>query len=94
MASAAIANISRNMLDEAVHGLEWAVKQQRTYRLSKRAYVACDSFKRLWREAHSATFSCWKEIDQATHRAIATPGVTISCRKLKHHRDGSWLGIH
>ncbi|EJC5210363.1 DNA polymerase I [Salmonella enterica] len=93
MASAAIDNIPRNILDEAVRAYEWAVKQKRTYGLSKRAYVVCDSFKRLWREAHSATFSFWKEIDQATRRAIATPGITISCRKLKLRRDGSWLRI-
>ncbi|KMV67436.1 DNA polymerase I [bacteria symbiont BFo2 of Frankliniella occidentalis] len=93
MASAAIDNIPRNILDEAVRAYEWAVKQKRTYGLSKRAYVVCDSFKRLWREAHTATFSFWKEIDQATRRAIATPGITISCRKLKLRRDGSWLRI-
>ena len=93
MASAAIDNIPRHILDEAVRAYEWAVKQKRTYGLSKRAYVVCDSFKRLWREAHSATFSFWKEIDQATRRAIATPGITISCRKLKLRRDGSWLRI-
>lgn len=93
MASAAIDNIPRNILDEAVRAYEWAVKQKRTYGLSKRAYVVCDSFKRLWREAHAATFSFWKEIDQATRRAIATPDITISCRKLKLRRDGSWLRI-
>ncbi len=93
MASAAIANIPRNILDEAVRAYEWAVKQKRTYGLPKRAYVVCDSFKRLWREAHAATFSFWKKIDQATRRAIATPGITISCRKLKLRRDGSWLRI-
>ncbi|WP_291972957.1 DNA polymerase [Candidatus Symbiopectobacterium sp.] len=93
MASAAIANIPRNILDEAIRAYEWSVKQKRTYGLSKRAYVVCDSFKRLWREAHTATFSFWKEIDQATRRAIATPGITISCRKLKLRRDGSWLRI-
>lgn len=93
MASAAIDNIPRHTLDEAVRAYEWAVKQKRTYGLSKRAYVVCDSFKRLWREAHAATFSFWKEIDQATRRAIATPGITISCRKLKLRRDGSWLRI-
>lgn len=93
MASAAIDNIPRHILDEAVRAYEWAVKQKRTYGLSKRAYVVCDSFKRLWREAHSATFSFWKEIDQATRRAIATPGITLSCRKLKLRRDGSWLRI-
>jgi DNA polymerase bacteriophage-type len=93
MASAAITNIPHNILDEAIRAYEWAVKQRRTYGLSKRAYVVCDSFKRLWREAHTATFSFWKEIDQATRRAIATPGVTVFCRKLKLRRDGSWLRI-
>lgn len=93
MASAAIDSIPRHILDEAVRAYEWAVKQKRTYGLSKRAYVVCDSFKRLWREAHAATFSFWKEIDQATRRAIATPGITLPCRKLKLRRDGSWLRI-
>ncbi|UIA85753.1 hypothetical protein LU604_17985 [Erwinia tracheiphila] len=31
--------------------------------------------------------------NSATRRAIATPGITISCRKLKLRRDGSWLRI-
>ncbi len=68
-------------------------KTEANLRTAKTRLCCLRLFKRLWREAHAATFSFWKKIDQATRRAIATPGITISCRKLKLRRDGSWLRI-
>ncbi len=93
MAEAAIDNLTEDTKREALGAWEWAEKQNRTFGLSKRAYVVCDSFKRLWREAHPHIVSFWRAIEDSARRAVQFPGVTVSCRKLKLRRDGAWLRI-
>jgi DNA polymerase len=61
------------------------------YGLSEKAFIVCDSFKRLWRNAHSNTTAWWKELNEAARRAILSPGVTVPARSVKFRKDGSWL---
>lgn len=91
MAEAAIDSIPDETKREALGAWEWAESKHRTFGLSKRAYVVCDSFKRLWREAHPHVTSFWKALEDCARRAILSPGVTVPCRKLKLRRDGAWL---
>lgn len=93
MAEAAINSIPDDTKREALGAWDWAEKKGRTFGLSKRAYVVCDSFKRLWREAHPNVTSFWKALGDSARRAILQPGVTVPCRKLKLRRDGAWLRI-
>jgi DNA polymerase len=93
MAEAAVSSINDDTKREALGAWEWAEKKNRTFGLSKRAYVVCDSFKRLWREAHPHVASFWKVLEDSARRAILSPGVTVPCRKLKLRRDGAWLRI-
>lgn len=94
MAVAAIESIPPSIRREAEEFRIWMGEQGRgQFGLSDTAFIVCDSFKRLWREAHHATSTWWPEVEDACRYAIETPGETVSCRKLKMRRDGSWLRI-
>ena len=94
MADQAAASIPKDVWGEARGMLEWTKKKKRsTFGLSDRAWLVCESFKRLWRYAHPETTAFWKELDETVRRAIGSPGVTMPCRRLKIRRDGSWLRI-
>jgi DNA polymerase len=87
-------SIPGQTLHEAGRFYDWTVEQGRsTMGLSRTAFVVCDSFKRLWRDAHPQVSSFWKELEAACVDAVANPATTIECRKLKVRRDGAWLRI-
>lgn len=80
--------------DEAADFLEWQLGQGKTqYGLSDRAFIVCDSFKRLWRETNPAISSWWKELEDCVRTAINNPGQTFTNRMHKIRRDGAWLRI-
>ena len=58
--------------------LEAALKSR--FGLPERTFIACDAIKRLWRSAHPAISSFWKELEDTVHSAMETPGVTFPCR--------------
>lgn len=70
-----------------------AAKVKCRYGLTERVFIACDAIKRLWRKAHPAISSYWKDLENTVKAAIDDPGVTYSCRKVKIRRDGAWLRI-
>lgn len=86
--------IPEAMRREARDFMEWHISQGKsTYGLSEEAFIVCESFKRLWREAHPNTVSYWKELENACRSAINNPGQTLTCRRHKIRRDGAWLRI-
>lgn len=94
MAAQAASSIPKQVWGEARGMLEWTKKKRRsTFGLSDQAWLVCESFKRLWRQAHPETVAFWKEIDETVRQAIGTPGVTLTCRRLRVRKDGSWLRI-
>lgn len=94
MAEQAASSIPKHVWGEARGMLEWTKKKRRsTFGLSDQAWLVCESFKRLWRYAHPETVAFWKEIDETVRQAIGTPGVTLTCRRLRVRRDGSWLRV-
>lgn len=93
LADSALPQIPQDVIAEALKAWEWAEKQNRTYGLTRRVYVACDSLKRLWRRAHPETVKFWKAVAEATADAIRNPGETFPCYRLKMRRDGMWLRI-
>lgn len=94
MAEEAYGFIPSETLREAEGFYDWQTKQRRsTFGLSKRAFVTCDSFKRLWRQAHPNISSLWGEMKDAVICAINHPGTTYPCRRFKMRRDGAWLRI-
>ncbi|MFV1478455.1 DNA polymerase I [Serratia marcescens] len=93
LADAALPNIPIAIQREAQSWWQASVKQKKTYGLSERVFITCDSLKRLWRNAHPETVSLWSELENAVRRAIAQPGKQFNCRWLKVRKDGSWLRI-
>lgn len=91
MAAIAWSTIPPMILKEALGAWEWAVKQRRTFGLDKLTYAVCDALKRMWRLAHPAISSYWKELDMAARRAILNPGERVPCRKVAFERRGNWL---
>jgi len=80
--------------DDAASFLEWQLGQGKSqYGLSDRAFIVCDSFKRLWRETNPAIAAWWKELEDVVRRAINSPSQTLTCRMHKIRRDGAWLRI-
>jgi DNA polymerase len=76
---------------EAAGAWDWATKKDKTYGLSQKAYIVCDSLKRMWRNAHTAISPYWKELEESAVAAINQPGKTIPAGKLRLRRDGAWL---
>ncbi len=93
LADAALPNIPIAIQREAQSWWQASVKQKKTYGLSERVFITCDSLKRLWRNAHPETVSLWSELENAVRRAIAQPGKQFNCRRLKVRKDGPWLRI-
>jgi DNA polymerase len=86
--------IPGDVLYDATGFYDWTLKQKRpTFGLSQRAFVVCDSIKRVWRRAHPKTQTLWKDLEAACVDAVTTPGTTFVCRGLKVRRDGAWLRI-
>jgi DNA polymerase len=81
-------------IEEASGFYDWTVKQGRaTFDLSRDAFVACDTVKRGWRNGHPNIHAHWGELKAAVTEAVEQPETTITCRKLKIRRDGSWLRV-
>lgn len=94
MAEGAYDSIPERIIKEAENFLEWQLEQGRgQYGLSDKAFIVCDSFKRLWRESNPNIVSWWKELEEVCARAINRPGETFTSRKLKIRRDGAWLRV-
>ena len=62
--------------------------------LSEKAFLVCDSFKRLWRDAHPNIVQFWADIEGAFRTAINAPnGTVIPVGKCKVTRSGTWVRI-
>ncbi|MDE9432760.1 DNA polymerase [Xenorhabdus bovienii] len=93
LATAALPNIPASVQRDAMSWYKKSVEQNQTYGLSERVFITCDSLKRMWRNAHTATVPFWYELEEAVKRAISSPSITIPCRKLRVRRDGAWLRV-
>ncbi|WP_413725375.1 DNA polymerase [Sodalis sp. RH16] len=93
LADAALPNIPAAIQREAQSWWRKSVETKKTYGLSEHVFITCDSLKRLWRNAHSATVPFWYDLENTVRRAVASTGVTLQCQRLKVRRDGSWLRI-
>ncbi|MGJ0625895.1 DNA polymerase [Xenorhabdus bovienii] len=93
LATAALPSIPASVQREAMSWYKKSVEQNQTYGLSEKVFITCDSLKRMWRNAHTATVPFWYELEEAVKRAISSPNITIPCRKLRVRRDGAWLRV-
>ncbi|MEQ5125827.1 DNA polymerase [Providencia alcalifaciens] len=93
LAEAALPNIPTKVKQDALNWYQKSVETKKTFALSETVFITCDSLKRMWRNAHPKTVSFWYELEDTVRRAITSPEVTFSCRKLKVRRDKAWLRI-
>ena len=61
------------------------------YGLKTDTYLLCDSFKRLWRDAHPNVAAFWKELEVAFRNAITSPGKVFTARKVTVVKSGAWV---
>lgn len=81
-------------LAEAESFADWLVKKKKKpLGMSRRAFVVCDSFKRLWREAHPAISAYWGELEDTVRHAASRPKDVFACGKLTIQRKGAWLRV-
>ncbi len=86
--------LPENLKAEARSYKGWRFKEgMGSYGLTEQTFIGCDVLKRMWREAHPAISSYWKQLESAARQAIEVPGRTIQCGKLRLRRDGAWLRI-
>lgn len=78
---------------EAAGAWDWANQGDRTFGLKRETYMTCDALKRMWREAHPAISSYWKELRITTVQAIGNKNRWFKCRKVHIGRFGNWLQI-
>lgn len=93
LADAALPNIPNTIKCEAKNWYDESVKRKSTYGLSERAFIACDSLKRLWRNAHPATTKLWKDMGDTVIKALNRKDVTLNVLAMKIRYSGSWLRI-
>lgn len=79
---------------EAENFYEWSLEQRRpTFGLSQRAFMTCDSLKRLWRRAHPKIEDLWGAAESITGAALHNEGEEFRARKVYAVRKGNWLRI-
>jgi DNA polymerase len=93
MARAAIGGIPAETLRAAEKAYKGAVSKKRDYNMLPETYTVCDSFKRLWREAHPNVAEFWKELEIAFRRAIEMPGKVFTARKISVVKNGNWVRL-
>lgn len=94
LAEEAYPGIPSDVLFEAEGFYDWTVKKRRsTFGLSRRAFVVCDAFKRLWRAAHPGVVSFWRDFNDGCVSATKNPGETFRVRGNAIRRDKNWLRV-
>jgi len=79
---------------EAKEFYGWMLKKKRnTFGLSERAFVTCESLKRMWRAAHPNIVAFWGEIEEAFRSATQQPGKKFVARRCTVSRSGNWLRV-
>lgn len=61
--------------------------------MSDRAFVLCDTLKRMWRNAHPNISALWYSLEDACKSAVENPRKVFYAGKIAVRRDGAWLRI-
>lgn len=94
MASVAYDTLPIETREEAEGFYEWSIEKKRnTFGLSKEAFVVCDSFKRLWREAHQNIVNLWGGLEEIFRSAAESTGREYTYGKFSAIREGQWLRL-
>ena len=98
LADAVHSTAPKQALARAYKMHEWAMKQPSMKKVAdampQNVYVACETLKHAWREAHPATVALWAAAKEGVALAIENPGTTFDIgQHLKARRDGAWLRV-
>ena len=92
VAAAVLPVLAPEVYQRALDMLNWRRKKPlTTYGLADDVYIACEALKLLWRDAHPAISSYWKELAGAAIQAIGSPRRTVEARRLAFVQNGAWL---
>lgn len=61
--------------------------------LERRVFIAIDSVKRMWRDAHPAVVQLWRDLKEAAYYAVSNPGsvYSIPSKKIMFCVRDRWL---
>lgn len=94
MAERAYPSIPKEAIRKSTEMRAWAKsKKMSDFGLSDKAWIVCDAFKALWREAHTNVEELWGNLETAMREAIVNPGQTYRAKGMPIRKDGSWLRI-
>ena len=94
MADKAWDTIPEEIMADAVDFVDWWTRTLGTrLPLSDRACLVCESFKRMWRQAHPMTVQLWAQLADGFREATRHPGTTFRYRDFAFRRDGAWLRV-
>lgn len=95
MAKEAYDHIPPRIMNEASRSLAWHKLQDRsTHGLTNEVWQVCDSFKRMWREAHPQIATLWQTLETTVKKAIIHKGKLYRINKhLSVLYQGAWLRI-
>lgn len=70
-----------------------ACKKRRTYGLTERVWMTCESLVIMWREAHPGIVQFWSDLEKAVKTVINQPHKVVTVGRLTIDRKGNWLRI-
>lgn len=87
--------IPKRIKERAALNYARAVKKRRTYGLTERVWMTCESLVIMWREAHPGIVQFWKDLEDAVRIVITQPHkvVQVGKRGITVDRKGNWLRI-
>ena len=86
------AQIPHNIREEAEQNYLIATPQRKGA-LDPKVWVACESLKILWRNAHPKIVQGWRDLEDAAKRAVQNPGEihAVAGRRIMFKTEGQWL---
>lgn len=85
--------IPKETLRESEEFYDWCVKKNQTLGLARNVFVVCNALTMLWRAAHPAISSSWKELEGAAALAIQNPGCTFEAAMCTFDRIGNYMRV-
>lgn len=93
MAKAAWPVIPQRVKLQAAKNYARACKKRRTYGLTERIWMTCESLVIMWREAHPAIVQFWADLEKAVKTCINRPNKVVTVGRVTVDRKGNWLRI-
>jgi DNA polymerase len=66
-------------------------KRGRASGMDRETWVAAETLKTLWRNAHPAIVQLWADLEAAAILAVEKPGMVVTCGNLRFRKSGSFL---